>query len=89
MKPQMVILRHPGKLSCEARANLQADTARMFPGAKVCLLWEGMQAWLLGDDNKVYDLNNSGTLVDGQFKCIAVETFGPECNVEWKAGAET
>lgn len=87
MKPHTVIFRHPGRLTQAARENLRMEAEHIFPGAKIAVLVEGMEAWLIGDDGRVYDLNNSGTLVDGQFKCLAVETFGPECNVEWKAAS--
>lgn len=84
MKPKLVILRHPGTLSGQAMENIRNSCRDLFgPTVKAMVLCEGMQAWLVGD-GKVYDLNNSGELVDGQFHSIAVEALGENCCVEWK-----
>jgi hypothetical protein len=78
VKPTTVILRHPGRLHYEARECISRDATAIFPDAKVMVLCEGMEAWLLGDDGRVYDLNNSGEFLEGRYKMLACDELYTE-----------
>lgn len=73
MKPSMVIVRHPGRATQEARACISREVSAAFDGVKTLVVCEGVEMWLLSDDGRVYDLNNSGSFVEGKFKVIEFE----------------
>jgi hypothetical protein len=73
MNPKSIIVRHPGMLPHDARANIRRELQMFFgEDVPVLVLCQGMQAWILGDDGAIYDLNNSGNVIEGEFNAVEV-----------------
>lgn len=76
MKPALAILRHPGRLTCEERENVKREVESIISdGCRALVLQEGMAMWIVGDDGKLYDLNNISDGSDGVFRTISADIW--------------
>lgn len=80
MNPKSIIIRHPGRVSFDAMQCMREEIRRWLGSdVPVLVLTEGMKAWILGDDGKIYDLCNAGSLVEGNFDEIKALPTWTDC----------